>query len=337
MNLKFPIIFVFSAPFALGLGAVGGATPAFAQGAPETFEECAVVPDDVERLACYDEVAFAKTPDTITAMRQAKAEQQQRDFGLFTPGPGQILDELAVVIVKHRLNKLRKVELTTEDGAVWVQTDAGDDKEPKTMNATGNFSRKFAGRVIAPAAAAVLMVIFAALPATVQAAPCAAASVAERAGRAFVRAASSRSASAFAGALRSHADMRGISMFALGKHRKKLPKSAESEYVKLTGRYVAKTLANFSKKFRAESVTAVRCRGATVETKLNQLGGRPPQKVLFRIKGGKVRDVNVQNVWLGQLLRSNFNSVIKKGGGKISALFRLLGARKSFAAKLDVK
>ncbi len=205
------------------------------------------------------------------------------------------------------------------------------------MNATGKFSRRLAKRLIAPAAAAALMLIVAVPPTTVQAAPCAAGSVAERAGTAFVRAARSRSASAFAGALRSHVDMRAISMFALGKHRKKLPKSAEGEYVKLTSRYVAKTLANFSKKFRAESVKAVRCRGATVETKLNQLGGRPPQKVLFRIKGGKVRDVNVQNIWLGQLLRSNFSSVIKKGGGRISALFRLLGAGKSFAAKLDVK
>lgn len=146
MNLEFPIIFVFSATFAMALGAVGGATQAFAQGAPETFEECAVVPDDVERLACYDEVAFAKTPDTITAMRQAKAEQQQRDFGLFTPGPGQILDELAVVIVKHRLNKLRKIELTTEDGAVWVQTDTKKVYYPK--NLTGVIKKAMMGSYI---------------------------------------------------------------------------------------------------------------------------------------------------------------------------------------------
>src|SRR5210317_1181769 len=104
----------------------------YGQDAPNTFEECAVVPDDVERLACYDEVAFSKVPDTITAMREAKAEQQQREFGLFTPGPGQVLDELAVTIVSHRVNKLRKIELTTEDGAVWVQTDSKKIYYPKT-------------------------------------------------------------------------------------------------------------------------------------------------------------------------------------------------------------
>ena len=172
---------------------------------------------------------------------------------------------------------------------------------------------------------------------TVEAATCASGKVAERAGNALVKAARSRSPSAFAGALRKHADMRTIALFALGKYRKKLPKSSEGTYVKLTSTYVSKTLASFSKKFRANSVEVVRCKGKTVEAKLNQLGGRPPQKVLFRIKRGKVSDVNVQNVWLAQLLRSNFSSVLKKNGNKMSALFAHLGAGASVVAKIDVR
>jgi ABC-type transporter MlaC component len=172
---------------------------------------------------------------------------------------------------------------------------------------------------------------------TVEAAPCAAGAAAERAGNALVKAARSKSSSAFAGALRKHADMRAIALFALGKHRKKLPKSSQGTYVKLTSSYVSKTLASFSKKFRASSVEAVRCKGKTVEAKLNQLGGRPPQKVLFRMKGNKVSDVNVQNVWLAQLLRSNFSSVLKKGGNKMSALFAHLGAGASVVAKIDTR
>jgi len=146
MILNFQKIFVFSASFALVFGAATLSTKAFAQSGPGSFEECAVVPDDVERLACYDEVAFAKVPDTITAMREAKAEQQQREFGLFSPGPGQILDELAVTIVKHRLNKLRKIELTTEDGAVWVQTDTKIVYYPK--NLTGVIKKAMMGSYI---------------------------------------------------------------------------------------------------------------------------------------------------------------------------------------------
>lgn len=146
MNPNFQKIFLFSASFALIFGAAAVPPEAFAQNPPISFEECAVVPDDVERLACYDEVAFAKVPDTITAMREAKAEQQQREFGLFSPGPGQILDELAVTIVSHRLNKLRKIELTTEDGAVWVQTDSKTIYYPKTL--TGVIKKAMMGSYI---------------------------------------------------------------------------------------------------------------------------------------------------------------------------------------------
>ncbi len=101
--------------------------------APQSFEECAGVPDDVERLACYDEVATAVVPDTVKAMREAKIEQQQREFGLIKPGPGEILDELPVKIVSWRRTPLRKVELTTEQGAVWVQTDTKTVYYPSTL------------------------------------------------------------------------------------------------------------------------------------------------------------------------------------------------------------
>ncbi|MDH3740941.1 MAG: ABC transporter substrate-binding protein [Hyphomicrobiales bacterium] len=205
------------------------------------------------------------------------------------------------------------------------------------MNSTTTFLASKPFRRTALALTTAIMLGFSINVTTVEAAPCAAGAVAERAGNALVKAAKSKSASAFASALRKHADMRTIALFALGKHRKKLPKSSEGTYVKLTSSYVSKTLASFSKKFRASSVEAVRCRGKTVESKLNQLGGRPPQKVIFRIKGNKVSDVNVQNVWLAQLLRSNFSSVLKKGGNKMSALFSHLGAGASVVAKLDVR
>ena len=205
------------------------------------------------------------------------------------------------------------------------------------MSATRPFLAGQTPRKTAAALAMAVMLGFSINVTAVEAAPCAAGKVAERAGNAFVKAARSKSSSAFAGALRSHADMRSIALFALGKHRKKLPKSSEGTYVKLTSRYVSRTLASFSKKFRANSVETVRCRGKTVEARLNQLGGRPPQKVLFRIKGSKVSDVNVQNVWLAQLLRSNFSSVLKKGGNNISVLFAHLGAGSGTVAKLDTK
>lgn len=118
-------------------------TLAAAQDAPATFEECAGVPDDVERLACYDEVANARVPDTIRAMKEAKAEQQKREFGLFTPGPGQVLDELTVTVVKAERNKLRKMVLTMDDGAVWEQADTKNVFYPKTL--TGKIEKGMMG------------------------------------------------------------------------------------------------------------------------------------------------------------------------------------------------
>ena len=58
-------------------------------------------------------------------------------------------------------------------------------------------------------------------------------------------------------------------------------------------------------------------------------GSRGNERVTWKISGNKVTDVHVQNVWLGQLLRSNFAAVIQKGGGSIDALFAHLGAKGS--------
>ena len=91
--------------------------------APTTFEECALVPRDDERLACYDEIANNKFPDTMKKMREARETKKKKDFGLFLPGPGQELDELAVTFVSVRKNPYGKVVLATEDGQIWVQTD----------------------------------------------------------------------------------------------------------------------------------------------------------------------------------------------------------------------
>lgn len=177
--------------------------------------------------------------------------------------------------------------------------------------------------------------VFSATPA--HSGTCAAGNVALQAGKAFVSAARSRSPARFASALNRYTNMHRISLFALGKYRSKLGKGNERQFVSLTSRYVARTLADFSAKFRANTVEILRCRGATVESQLTQLGGRPPQKVLWKISGGKVSDVNVQNVWLAQLLRSNFNSVLRKGGGNINVLLAHLGGGAGQGAKIDQK
>jgi len=113
---------LMSTAIALFSGSFAFIGPGYSQAAPSSFEQCAAIPDEVERLACYDEVATAKVPDTVAAMQQAKKEQQIKMFGLVTPGPGQALDELDITFVSIRKNGIGKLVLTTEDGQVWKQT-----------------------------------------------------------------------------------------------------------------------------------------------------------------------------------------------------------------------
>ena len=126
--------FLATGAIALGLGSFSYLLPALAQSAPTTFEECAGVPDEVERLACYDEVASAKVPDTVAAMKRAQEQQQVDQFGLTTPGPGQALDDLNISFVSVRKNALGKVVLTTEDGQVWQQADTKKVFYPKQIS-----------------------------------------------------------------------------------------------------------------------------------------------------------------------------------------------------------
>jgi len=151
------------------------------------------------------------------------------------------------------------------------------------------------------------------------AAICADKVVAQRAALAFMKAAKSKSQSSFQAALSRHTNMAAISLHALGKYRSKLPKGQRSRFFKLTKRYVARTLNNFALKFTAIEHNIKRCRPGLVTGNLFSLS-RGGKKVLWRIKKGRVVDVNIQNVWLVQLLRNNFVSILKKNGGSVLKL-----------------
>ncbi len=153
------------------------------------------------------------------------------------------------------------------------------------------------------------------------AATCPQSGIAERAGNAMIQAAKSGSPAAFSGALRSYADMGSIAMFALGKYRKNLPAGKQAEFVALTTDYVSRTLNDFRLKFRAESITIKDCDGETIKSVIFFLGGKGNQPVIWRVKGSKVADVNVQNVWLAQLLRTNITGILDKNDGNFGKLF----------------
>jgi ABC-type transporter MlaC component len=139
------------------------------------------------------------------------------------------------------------------------------------------------------------------------------------AGKAFTSASRSGSASAFLNAASRYADTRGIAMSALGQHRKKLTKAQEGEYVRLAQSFMGRFMAQYSSRFNASGMKITTCNGNLVTVSAN--GGR---KIIFRVGGGRVQDVNVSSVWLAGQMRSTFVGVLNRNNGDIKALLNYL-------------
>ncbi|MGF7161207.1 ABC-type transporter MlaC component [Rhodoligotrophos appendicifer] len=162
----------------------------------------------------------------------------------------------------------------------------------------------------------------------------------------MINAAQKGTPQAFYGVIDRHADNQTIALLSLGQYRKLLPPDRIGDYTALVKQFIAKTLADNYRKFRASSVvvTSTKAQGnaVNVETSLKFLGGRPSQKVIWKVSAAgndcKVLDVNVTNVWLGQLLRSSVTSAIQNGGQSIDAAFIYLepaGSRRNTEIKVN--
>jgi ABC-type transporter MlaC component len=158
-------------------------------------------------------------------------------------------------------------------------------------------------------------------------AACEASAFVTNAGNAFMGAARVRTASAFSSVTARYTDFRGISMFALGPHRRLLSKAREAEYLGLTRGFIGRFMVRYSSRFSGGGITIKDCVGPatalTVSTRLSN-----GKKIIFKLhrskRGFLVRDVNVSSVWLAQQMRSTFVGVINRNGGDINALFAYL-------------
>ena len=181
-------------------------------------------------------------------------------------------------------------------------------------------------RHVLAALAAMMMVVFAAGSSALAEKKCEAAGFVRSAGQAYDRAASSGSAAAFASAAARYSDLRALSLFALGRHRKDLPKSREAEYLKLTRQFIGETLRNHGSGFEGASLTITECKqsGGNLVVTARTSGGT---KVIFRLAraggGFTVKDVNMKGVWLVQQMRSTFVGTINRTGS-IDGLFKYL-------------
>jgi len=174
--------------------------------------------------------------------------------------------------------------------------------------------------------AALLILAFAMGEKAIAEQKCEAAGFVRSAGQAYDRAASSGSAAAFASAAARFSDLRALSLSALGRYRKDLPKSREAEYLKLTRQFVGQTLKNHGSGFRGSSLEVTDCKnsGGNVVVTARTSGGT---KVIFRLAraggGYTVKDLNMRGVWLIQQMRSTFVGTINRSGS-IEGLFDYL-------------
>jgi hypothetical protein len=139
------------------------------------------------------------------------------------------------------------------------------------------------------------------------------------AGKAFTSASRSGSATAFTNAATRYADTRSIALSALGPHRKKLSKAQEAEYIRLAQSFMGEFMARYSSRFNTTGMKITACRGNMV-TATTSSG----KKIMFRVGGGRLQDVNVSSVWLAGQMRSAISGVLNRNNGDMQALFRYL-------------
>lgn len=171
--------------------------------------------------------------------------------------------------------------------------------------AKGHLARIVAACLIIMAPALVLR------PAPAHARSCPAGGIVLTAGKSFKAAARSGSPAAFQRVLRRHVAMRSLSLFALGKYRRLLPRNAYGRFINASTQYISRKLARYADSFGGADIKVSSCRGSMIETRLIPGG----QRIFWRLNGRRIRDVQFQGVWLSIALRNHYAKLMRKSGG----------------------
>jgi len=142
---------------------------------------------------------------------------------------------------------------------------------------------------------------------------CAAAGKVQRAATDLMRAGKSGSAAAMQRALNRHVAMRRVMNFALGRHRRRLTGHERQRFYRQATRYVARRLAALGRGRPGRRVEIVSCRRGLVETRVVPTG----ERALWKVRGGRIIDVNYRGMWMASLLRSHFDRMMRSAGGDV--------------------
>lgn len=133
----------------------------------------------------------------------------------------------------------------------------------------------------------------------------------------------------FSKLLRDSFDMNTIGRFALGKHWRTASEAQRKEYLKLFKNMVVEVYSERFKEYDGQVLEVVKARpegkaDAIVTSKILPNGGGSEVQIDWRVRhkngGYKIVDVVVAGVSMALTQRSDFASVIQRGGGDISVL-----------------
>lgn len=127
----------------------------------------------------------------------------------------------------------------------------------------------------------------------------------------------------FARVFDRYVSMEAIAMFALGKHRRRLPPDQRSDYIELVRTMLLNTVTKHGKQVRGRAFVVTGSRGSVVSGYIQHDGDRRTG-VDMRLTEGRIADIRVEGIWLAFILRQEFNRIIDGGNGDISAIFDYL-------------
>ncbi len=128
-------------------------------------------------------------------------------------------------------------------------------------------------------------------------------------------------------------DVEAIGRFVLGRYWRDATEPEQREYLKLFEDLILATYAGRFSEYSGETLTVLDARPdddrfILVTSQINRTGGSPPIRLDWRIAEGaggfKIVDVIVEAVSMSVTQRSEFASVIQRGGGKVGSLLAAL-------------
>jgi phospholipid transport system substrate-binding protein len=131
----------------------------------------------------------------------------------------------------------------------------------------------------------------------------------------------------------SHFAVRSIGRFVLGRYWRKASKDEQKEYLSLFEDLMVVSYVDRFQRYAGEDLNILKSRAekgsaATVFTEIARPSGAKPVQVLWRVGARgeiiKILDVIVEGASMSQTLRSDFGSIIRQKGGKVSGLLEEL-------------